>query len=119
MKYEIRDFGSNNRFAMLPISINRPAVLSGSEKQVAWANDILDSVTAFWLESDSLYGLKLPQGVDTTDPRMESALDGWTAKIQNQFDAFFAHTDAKHYIDRLKGFNGNWRKEALQNIITA
>ena len=50
---------------------------------------------------------------------MESALDGWTAKIQNQFDAFFAHTDAKHYIDRLKGFNGNWRKEALQNIITA
>lgn len=118
MKYEIRDFGGKNRFAMLPIAINRPEHLSGSEKQVSWANDILDSVAAFWAEANNLYALRLPEGVDVADPRLESALDGWTAKFQSQFDAFFAHTDAKYYIERLKGFNGNWGKDRLQIIIT-
>ena len=119
MEYEIRDFGANSRFAMLPVVINRPADLSGSEKQIAWAKDILANVEAFWSERGGLYALRLPEGVDLADPRMEAALDGWAAKIQSQFDAFFAHGDAKFFIDRLKGFNGNYKQERLQTIITA
>lgn len=118
MKYEIRIINENNIFALLPVSISRPN-LEGSEKQIAWAADLLNTFEKHIGARNNCHALRLPKGIDINDPRMESALDAHAAKIQEAYNAFFANKKAAFYIDKLKNITEQSDTDRLQAIITA
>lgn len=116
MKYEIRIINENNIFAMLPVSITRPN-LEGSEKQIAWADNILNTFEKHIATRNNCHALRLPKGIDINDPRMESALDAHAQNIQAQYNTFFTNKKAAFYIDKLKNINEQTDTDRLQAII--
>lgn len=117
MKYEIKKYDENNAFAMLPVVINRQE-LSGSEKQVEWANDLINVVISKLAENNNCHGLRLPKGINIDDPRIEIALDKHAENIRAKYSLFFGYIDAKYYIEKLKGITGNTSIDIIQAIIT-
>ena len=69
--------------------------------------------------NDGCHAQRLAKNIDTSDPRMEPALDALSEKIQAKYDAFFAHTAASFYIDKLRNINGNTGTDVIQAKITA
>lgn len=115
---EIKKHSEKNIVAVLPINYNRPATLVGSEKQIAYANDLLDLVLSILKSTNNAHYMKLPEGIDTEDPRMQPALENWQKIYQEKYDAFFAHKEAWFYIDKLKNFSGNANSSAIQLRMT-
>lgn len=62
---EIKKHSEKTIVAVLPINYNRPATLVGSEKQIAYANDLLDLVLSILKSTGSAHYMKLPEGIDT------------------------------------------------------
>lgn len=117
MKYEIRVVNDLNKFAMIPVNIKKP-VLTGSEKQIAWANDLIDTALLRIQRNDGCHAQRLAKNIDIDDPRMESELDALGERIQAKYDAFFAHTAASFYIDKLRYITENTGTDVIQARIT-
>lgn len=82
MKIEIRHINENNIFAMLPVKINRCS-LTGSEKQVAWANDLLDEVVKKIALNNNCHAHRLNKNaayIDFNAAEQQAALRDFTKK---------------------------------------
>lgn len=119
MKYEVRKINDNNVFVLIPIDIKR-CDLTGSEKQIAWANALIDTVIRKRAETDGCHVQRLRKGasgMDWESPEAQMSIDALATKLQDKYDNFFAHASAAYYIDKLKYIKSSTDIERIQATI--